>query len=262
MRKDMYKIICERPRRGGGYSGDHHPYRKAKKVVLDDDLECVDVFSGRTKLPIKPIGLSWDDYKSFSDYLAPLYRFIDKKVGRLWDDVYAEICENITLDSTTRRHVRQHVDDYVTVNVIFNEHGDPCTAFGRRWGGYIPLEKGELYKDPVTGILTAAGESITRKIRREERLSYAREREVTTLTFSDGVSFTREATGENHKKYDGRTECWFKYYDVQVIKIKKIFVERGEHEDVYRYEPYVATERVRVSASTKDVKKYGLTIVP
>lgn len=270
MRQDMFKIICERPRLGVGYYRNlPNSYRKAKRVKLDDDLECVDQFSGVNKLPMYCKQQDGWDRKRFNDYLSPLWRFIDKQVGRPWDDVYSEICNNINLDSTTRRHVREHVDRHVELNIVFNEDGDPCTKASRWGNGYTPLYKGELYKDPNDGLLKKfAGVKKPEKevAFRTERFFDKNGKEFTPVYGwrrpgdynPDGLTFKFETTGEQHKKYDGTTKSWFKYYYIEVDRVRIRFVKDENGEDVRLIERYKDKVRVRDTASKAEIKKYCL----
>src|SRR5208337_1291358 len=53
------------------------------------------------------------DGKERSDRLKPLYRFLEKNCGRLWDEVYAEICEAADHRSIRGYHLLQHVGFFV-----------------------------------------------------------------------------------------------------------------------------------------------------
>jgi len=44
-----------------------------------------------------------------------LRRYLEKQVGRPWDKVYSEICQDVGARSTMHRHLRQHVFDFVAV---------------------------------------------------------------------------------------------------------------------------------------------------
>jgi hypothetical protein len=266
MRNDMYKLICERPRLGVTYYGKiRNEYRRAKTVRLTDDMDCLDWYHG--KLPIRH---RMRDHKYFNDYLNPLFRFIHKQVGRLWDDVYSEICENITLSSTTRRHIRQHVDSYVELNVIFDEDGEPCSI----WRGLRPLYKDQLYKDPVDGILKHAVVSKALQIKAENNRKKEEARNKLNRYFDkdgkeftpvyrsfkytkenvDGITFTLEETGERRRK----TISWFKYQWTNVKRTRSIDYYDVEGIRKVKYEEYTTQIKVRNTASKKEILKYGL----
>lgn len=140
MRKDMFKVIVERPRCGWRT-------RKLNRHKLD---------AAGDHLPRKQ-GLrrqrkqNGTDTKWLNENLAPLKRYLDRQVGRPWDRVYAEICENLDPGHTVKQHVLQHLDDFVS---------KPC--LGRKgewlWPGRFHVSRheppaGRLYVHPVDGLL-------------------------------------------------------------------------------------------------------------
>lgn len=135
MRKDMAKIIVERPRTGGKYD------RPGRKATDPDDLPRTESMRRAHK-----------DRKSFSDNLAPLKRFLNSSVGRKWDDVYSEISEHIKGTSTVQRHILQHVFQYVELHVRLQDR--KVYKQQSRYGGtFYELWNGDMYVHPETGIL-------------------------------------------------------------------------------------------------------------
>jgi len=140
MRKDMSKVVIERPRSGAGLQ------RKGRTVALkgDDDAPL------RQRVVAKePRGT-----KNLSDNLAPLRRFLESNVGRSWNKVHSEIAENIRPTSTLQRHVLEHVDDFVMAKT-FMQDGEVYAAASRFRGSPEPV-KGSwvlLYVHPKTGKL-------------------------------------------------------------------------------------------------------------
>jgi len=116
MREDMDKVICERPRAGhkDGKRSSRHVRRTFKHELSIADKDAF--FDIRTGIS-SHVGHPKRGSKEFNEHLNPLFRFLNKQVGRLWNDVFAEICEGITLDSTVQRHIREHVFDQVEVNI-------------------------------------------------------------------------------------------------------------------------------------------------
>lgn len=100
----------------------------------------------------------------FNEHLGPLRRYLDSQVGRPWDKVYSEICAHINRDSVVQDHVRDHVDEYVTVHVLLID-GVPCTGEGGRTYGQ-PLHtvpgRRPWYVCPRTGLLRRV-EALPRK---------------------------------------------------------------------------------------------------
>lgn len=101
--------------------------------------------------------------KDFGEHLSPLYGFLNKQVGRPWNDVFSEICEQITIDSTVQRHIREHVFDLVEINIrIINgkpHEFNPYAYANDRRGWILHSDwrrRGkhrQMYVDPEDGIL-------------------------------------------------------------------------------------------------------------
>lgn len=84
------------------------------------------VFFEMDELPnkekIRPTGKGFDR-KSLNENLNPLVGFLDKSVGRKWDDVYSEIRKNISVHNATQMHVIQHLHGYVDTKTWIEEDG-------------------------------------------------------------------------------------------------------------------------------------------
>lgn len=52
--------------------------------------------------------------KDFGENLNPLWRYLQKQVGRNWDAVYAEICEHMDRRSAVGGHIFEHLYTFVT----------------------------------------------------------------------------------------------------------------------------------------------------
>ena len=141
MRKDMSKVIVERPRRGGG--GQNQNKRKNKPL---EDLPSFESMGRRRQY-------GWDA-KELNENLKPLSRFLEKQVGRPWNDVHSEICENIKLDSAVQRHILQHLDHMVEKKTVILEG---IIYFYCRYGSQriLPVDgdPGMLYVHPENGLL-------------------------------------------------------------------------------------------------------------
>jgi hypothetical protein len=142
MRKDMSKVIVERPR--GGRSWPARPGRT--RALVDDDGEPIAARGAR-----EPRGKP-QRTKSLNENLGPLRRFLDSQVGRPWNKVYAEIAEHLKPSSTVQQHVRDHVEDFVAVKTRMRK-GEVLTI--SRWGGEVALAdaRQRLYVHPRTGLL-------------------------------------------------------------------------------------------------------------
>jgi hypothetical protein len=137
MRKDMFKVIVERPRRGG------HGSKGRREANLDHD-----------ELPKKQsMKKAHRDRKELNENLKPLERYLKANCGRPWNKVFSEICENITLDSTVQRHVRQHIPQLVAENVMMEGKKVFFIRFRSYCAGYVELFDKHFYVHPKSGLL-------------------------------------------------------------------------------------------------------------
>ena len=102
MRRDMFKVIVDRPRfyQPGGKT-------RGRPVRDIDELPSREGMRRRYKI---------HEQKLLNDHLAPLRRYLVKQVGRPWNKVFSEVCQPLRLDSTMQRHLREHVEDFVSIN--------------------------------------------------------------------------------------------------------------------------------------------------
>jgi hypothetical protein len=54
--------------------------------------------------------------RSFADKLGPVYRWLEKQVGRPWTSVYSEIRGTFDFRTTAGRHIVDHLSDWVNVD--------------------------------------------------------------------------------------------------------------------------------------------------
>lgn len=135
MRKDMKKVIIERPRIKQSWGYVKNRQFGWKFVPTEDD-------DNSPKMQkMRPVY----ERNEHNDLISPLERFLQSRAGRQWNKVWAEICENNKdfMGYHLRRHVRYLVDF-------------PCV---NSWGnlelhGYLfrPWHN-RFYVDPQTGIL-------------------------------------------------------------------------------------------------------------
>lgn len=149
MRQDFSHVITTRPRVGGGF--ERNPYRRAKQIRFFDaeDDQVLDEFGPHKR---KGLRTYTEDYKSFSDYLRPLYRSLAAQAGRPWNDVYAELNASLPGNGTQQDHVRLHVRDFVVTSTYVGEDGK---VYGHAWRPDACVEEAwyQLYVHPVTGVL-------------------------------------------------------------------------------------------------------------
>lgn len=139
MRRDMQKVIVERPRHGG-HDQIHRPKRN------DEDWS---VYPKRESMR-----RCWKDRKELSDNLNPLWRYLDKQVGRLWDDVWSEISATLDFRGVLGFHVKSHIDEHVQLHVrLINGEPHEVRRYGdNRWepvtGLYVHPKDGTLRQGP------------------------------------------------------------------------------------------------------------------
>ena len=141
MRWDMFKVIVERPRGGGGY-----PRRRGRveeRARLDPEQAPLQQANGRGR-----------GSKHLRENLAPLRRYLLGQVGRPWDAVHAEISAHLRLTSAVQRHVLEHLEQMVVRHAALVE-GRPVfvpdhrPVIAGRWRAVV-------YVCPRTGRLRAA----------------------------------------------------------------------------------------------------------
>lgn len=143
MRKDMSKVIVERPRTGRSRAG-LRPGRT--RTLVDDDGEPI-----RAKGAREPAKRAQKD-KGLNETLNPLKRYLATNIGRPWDKVYSEISEHLKPTSTVQQHVRDHLQDFVAIKTRMKA-GKVMVA--SRFGGERALEDHHslYYVHPRTGLL-------------------------------------------------------------------------------------------------------------
>lgn len=152
MRKDMAKLIVERPRRdhGGGWAR-----RGRSSAVTDDDGEPVRAVKA-VRAPVGRVPKT----KSLNENLAPLKRYLESNIDRPWDRVFSEISAHLKPTSTVQQHVRDHLDDFVAVKTRMVK-GVVMTL--SRWGGEHPIAQDwrPFYVHPRTGLLKRNTKRVT-----------------------------------------------------------------------------------------------------
>jgi hypothetical protein len=145
MRKDMSKVIVERPRRGRSRAG-LRPGR-TRRVEDDDGAPLHAARGGRAPQRDKPVKT-----KFLNETLNPLRRYLRSQVGRPWNKVYSEISAHLKPTSTVQQHVRDHIEDFVAIHTRMR--AGAVVAAGR-WGGERPLhdEYRRFFVHPRTGLL-------------------------------------------------------------------------------------------------------------
>lgn len=154
MRKDITKLLCETPRYPGfrDMRGKEKTFHKKCLRRALHDAEHID--EGFVRSPLRARN---ERTKESREYLRPLVRFLEKRVGYLWNEVYGEIREVADKNSAIRYHVFQHLVDYVNLKTFIGEDGKVYAHLGfRRDGSFcICVEEANYFFDffyvhPVT----------------------------------------------------------------------------------------------------------------
>ena len=122
MRSDMSKVIVARPRRCRGR------LRNRSRLTFDTQPSF---------LGAKRDALERGGQKELNENLNPLFRYLDRQVGRPWNKVFSEIAAHLRPTSTVQKHVLDHLRMMVSVSPEV-----------KRWWG-TP----EFYVDPASGLL-------------------------------------------------------------------------------------------------------------
>jgi hypothetical protein len=206
MRGDMPKVIVERARRGAG------PLRKGR-ALRDDDLAV-------SKIGVKRHARQRGGYKMLNENLNPLKRYLETQVGRPWNKVWSEVCENLKPSNTLQQHVRDHIPDFVAIKTSLK--GGEVWVHDRF--GVQPLKRSftKLYVDPKSGLLRRNRHWMGwGKRMREARAAAAKARDARLREIS--------ATKQLHLLDDG---AW---WEVTLAKVPTGIDERKTRHGVQRY---------------------------
>jgi hypothetical protein len=179
MRDDMFKVIVERPRRGGWMdAGTARAYRNSEDAPA--------------KIGIKK---GYTHRKWLNENLAPLKRWLESQVNRPWDKVYAELCANIDRRSTVQEHIFAHIDQFVERETrLLDGHVYVLSRWSRELQR-IEVSRATLYVHPATGIL--------RHNKRRETWRQVREKQRTKIEAETNAKRRILNDFEQHHKIDG-----------------------------------------------------------
>ncbi|MBX2842363.1 MAG: hypothetical protein KTR26_11365 [Flammeovirgaceae bacterium] len=97
----------------------YHKKLVGKDFEFSPKQESIKVKGGKTKI--------------LNDNLSPLIRFLEKRVGKYWDKVYAELCEKMDKNSMLGQHLDSHLFGFVATKVeIENKKVYRLDRFGGR----------------------------------------------------------------------------------------------------------------------------------
>ncbi len=145
MREDMYKVIVERPRKGGSAQGDGRRWRNGQARCWDG-AENAPTHLGMRRGYSRP--------KYLNENLVPLQRWLEQQINRPWDKVFSELCANIDSRNTVQAHIHSHLDQFVERHAVWLDGQVHVEGSWPRRGLVPVLESWTtLYVHPRTGIL-------------------------------------------------------------------------------------------------------------
>jgi hypothetical protein len=152
MRDDMYKVIVERPRRGGGaaFKSEGRIYRNSEETAPKIGMK-----KGHVRR------------KWLNENLSPLKRFLASQIGRPWNKVYSELSNGIDRRNTVQDHIYAHIEQFVATKTSWQQPdenlsnrrsniGDCVIVKQQGWRtAWMPLRecRAELYVHPCSGLL-------------------------------------------------------------------------------------------------------------
>lgn len=247
MRSDMFKCIVESARRGGSTS---QIYKRAKRRKLNnpdnwENISIKDSMSGHRNFGY--------ECKELSETLNPLERFLESKVGELWDDIYSETRENLNPNNAVQYHVIQHLEWMVEKNVVINEDGDPC-YIGYKFG-FSQLSSGSLYVDPNTNRLTKVPEKRNKPKDEKSKFmnySYGFFKKTPALCFIQDNMFYFKSKGLWYSAVIGNG---YNYDSSQVDLLEGIFLSRERSKYIYGGEGKYLLANSKKQLSKKELMK-------
>ena len=180
MRQDIHKVVCERQRGGSSERGrktrlkvdpkiflTNHQYHKSFEDFREAVLEysqaepCVDVIDGidYNSYDVGPTYLSsarrrhygWD-CKRKNENTNAVNRFLYKSLGRAWNDIWSEVCENHDIRSY-QGHEFRHIFTWMVAQDIIMVDDKP---YQTRWcsrHSWKDFPHTGFYVHPDTGLL-------------------------------------------------------------------------------------------------------------
>ena len=140
MRDDMLKVITNSPRSGRSWARksklrydqcEERPHVSGRRLVMEH--------SGSQKYP--------------TARLEPLERYLHKQVGRLWNDIFSDICHQFNKSSMGKKYISDYLERSILRKTWYNDGGVLfCTD---QWGNVEKVIdcRTELYVDADDGIV-------------------------------------------------------------------------------------------------------------
>ena len=151
MRSDMAEVIIEPPR-----SLNHYAIRRQHKKTglrirnYDPDKEYDDLPTRLSSSRHKQYGRA---AKDMCDLFGPIHRYFCSNVGRPWDQIWSEICEQIDRRNLAKNHLFEHIVGYVETDCFI---GDDGNIYAYTSSGVYEVSAEDstwFYVHPNTGLL-------------------------------------------------------------------------------------------------------------
>lgn len=171
MREDMSKKLVER-----GRWGRNHARAQPRRSRLD--LRGARASGDWESLGRREGIAPRNAMTSPSENLMPLRRFLQKRCGRPWDRVYAELRERLSPRSVIHMHIMQHLFDFVQRHVEVRPDGIWVLPGAGRWWRTRRLRRDgqTFYVHPTSGLLleprTPRGRASYRRDKVERAVPY------------------------------------------------------------------------------------------
>ena len=147
MRRDLAKVVTERPRSNHHHRSSKHGVRLSRvQIELARDDEHYD--GGSAWLPRSRTLKT----KQFTDLIGPLRKALRKQVGRPWDAVWSELSAVLDTRSITGQHILDHVEWEVARNCRLGAGGQVLPPVSLKQWCSDGVVTG-LYVHPRTGLL-------------------------------------------------------------------------------------------------------------
>jgi len=142
----MHRKLIERPRWGHRLS--NASVKHARQVMQRREAQHGDWAALPRRQKMVP---QRGTRKSLSDSLTPLCRFLLKREGDRWDDIYSELRQQMSPRSTIQMHIFEHIAHMVETDVWLQPDG---SVFSKRHGRQIyRYRHHRFYVHPETGRL-------------------------------------------------------------------------------------------------------------
>lgn len=240
MRKDMSKVIVERPRFNSRAKNDYAgEVKQWQKGIQNDDFFPKRISTSR-KRRYQP--------KELNENLAPLRKFLLSRVGQNWNKVYSEIREGIKVDSAVQLHILQHLSYYVAIDVKIWEDGAVTDSKGAEIYDIV-------YVNPKTMCLCENKNYHRRYIADKKEAKYVKIKDKNFRQLNDIWYEVQLQSIQPENKRVGLAadrHYWFGVaYDV-ILKKRVSFDDMWREHGAYRYS--VSKRQL----NSKEIKRYGL----